>query len=1216
MRVHPFPALKLLVLCLLVIPACFTSLSLTAQTAEAEKVQYAKRTFSIRVVDDWAARCRQDGIDDESLNHLLNELGAQRLSRLFPNHAPLASKRSVSLAQLPDISLIYRVWVPEGTDIRNACARVRKHPAIKFAEPDYIDSIQFYQPNDPILADPGQFWPDQIQAYDAWSITKGDTNVVIGIVDTGFDLDHPDLAAALYVNRADPVNGVDDDRDGYLDNYSGWDFGGATVNGPVPDGDPSVRGGDLHGSKVSGVACARSDNGIGTASPGFQAKYLAVKANADDGGSAVEYGYEGILYAAEKGCKVINCSWGGAIRSEIRQEMIDYVVRRYGTLIVAAAGNRNNQTMLYPASYENVLSVAAVDHEDRKSVQSSFNFQVDVASPATWVRYPVYDDRYESDNQGYTSIATPIVSSSAALLQAYFPDWTGQQLGEQLRVTADNIEALNPTIPRGMLGRGRINLRRALTERGPSVRLTAKRTFDSNDNLPAAGETVELEATLKSFLEPLNSLSLTLSTDSEWLRVERATIQTGAFGTLEERAVEQRFVLVIAEGTPPNTEVWLRLDFEDGDYRDFQYFSLLLNATFIDFEVNRIATSLNSVGNFGYNNPGANRLGLGFRHDGGSSWLYDGGIIVAESPNRVYDNIRTTMDNLNSDDFAVDSTVRMREPRAGAAGYATARYTEKATGQRRLSVWQEAFAWDAQAADQSVLLIYHLQNRTGEDMDSVYFGVFADWDVGSSNPEWSANSCRYDSENRLNYTYLNQNHVGAAVLGSDQAHVHNYGFSSNFIFTDANKFLAISGGVQEPEWNQDDVRGFISVGPVALPAGETRRVAVALGAATSLLELQGNVRELQRRYECLYPSSAAELEVELPESPQLMSLAKGIENCRPYEEILVPLHARNLAADQSAGVVADASGFPLLAANGSFRVVSSNLTFNAANGFRDTLRVHWYDDASVRSSFRLDLRFAPVGQSDPLRLSCEDRAYSITLADTNRGWQLLSGPASLCAGREATLTAPACPDCRYEWFRDGVFEGRSFQNYWQARKPGRWTVRILNRSGCQLESAPSVVVQNSGPVILSLEALGRPCRANQPAEVRLNVEGGRPPYRYSFQGGGWQDAPTYSVRSGETLSARVQDAGGCVDEIEERVEFSPFQDLKISRLFVGRSGCRECARGFIVVHVEGGQGPYRYFLNDEERTRAELIGLRSGDWTLRIEDANGCAVERVVVIRE
>ncbi|GAI36367.1 unnamed protein product, partial [marine sediment metagenome] len=129
--------------------------------------------------------------------------------------------------------------------------------------PHYLPEL-LYTPDDPLNI--YQYYLDTIKAYDAWEICKGDSNIVIGITDTGVDIDHEDLQGNIYYNYNDPINGIDDDNDGFIDNFRGWDLG-------ENDNNPQWEIND-HGVVVTGIAGARTDNGIGISGVGFKSRFL------------------------------------------------------------------------------------------------------------------------------------------------------------------------------------------------------------------------------------------------------------------------------------------------------------------------------------------------------------------------------------------------------------------------------------------------------------------------------------------------------------------------------------------------------------------------------------------------------------------------------------------------------------------------------------------------------------------------------------------------------------------------------------------------------------------------------------------------------------------------------------------------------------------------------------------------------------------------------
>jgi len=237
------------------------------------------------------------------------------------------------------LSKIVSVEYSSDIDPEIASAKISKLDGVEWAEPHYVYPVN-YVPNDPSLS--FQYNLQKIQAQPAWDITKGDSAIIIAIIDTGIDWDHPDLAPNMWTNRNEiPANGVDDDNNGFIDDYRGWDFGG--LNG-TPDNNPTEDRAD-HGTHVAGIACAATNNSIGIASIGYNCKLMAVKTSRDNyrniyGLPYIIYGYSGIVYAVDNGAKVINCSWGGSGYSLAAQEVVNYAVSK-GALIVAAAGNES-----------------------------------------------------------------------------------------------------------------------------------------------------------------------------------------------------------------------------------------------------------------------------------------------------------------------------------------------------------------------------------------------------------------------------------------------------------------------------------------------------------------------------------------------------------------------------------------------------------------------------------------------------------------------------------------------------------------------------------------------------------------------------------------------------------------------------------------------------------------------------------------------------------
>ncbi len=419
----------------------------------------------------------------QSLN--LKSASINRIRQLFPisrtkKTSPLAS----TVDDIVGLDHLVEIKYTSTAGIEQVIHEILENPNIAYAEPryiyhtsmvskrSYVNRLNYvtqypyisdfnYTLNDPYLATM-QSYLEQVKAPEAWNISTGSvTPVVIAVVDTGSESSHPDLAANI---------------------IGGYDLVGADSNNPIPDNNPNVTGENYaHGVHVSGLASAVTNNTIGLASiANNYAQLLVVKAAGDDG--SLVAAAEGVVYAADHGAKIINCSWGGDANMTL-QNAINYAIAK-DCLVVVAAGNNHNMNNdfqdpnaapypLYPAAYAGVFTVASVNSQDQKSFFSNYGSQISISAPGgdgdslhDSVVYEELLSTYYPSTYEYeagTSMAAPLVSSAAALVKAKFPSLTMKQVGEHLKATADNINSLNPDYV-GTLGAGRLNVYRALTE--------------------------------------------------------------------------------------------------------------------------------------------------------------------------------------------------------------------------------------------------------------------------------------------------------------------------------------------------------------------------------------------------------------------------------------------------------------------------------------------------------------------------------------------------------------------------------------------------------------------------------------------------------------------------------------------------------------------------------------------------------------------------------
>jgi subtilisin family serine protease len=419
---------------------------------------------------------------------------------------------------MPDLSRIYRIEFPEEYSVLKVAEDFAVDPNIEYAEPVPV-SYPLSVPNDTLY--PQQDYLQQVFAENAWTIHKGENgpdDVVIAVVDCGIDWDHEDLVDNLWQNLGedadadgkvlqqtfpsgewifdpDDENGVDDDGNGYIDDFIGWNFSLGS-NDPHP-----IQGTSYweHGTLMAGYAAASTNNVTGVASLSWNLKFMPVQAGWE---SYVPQFYDAAIYAAENGADVISCSWGNYwYNSQANQEAINYALA-LGSIIVGAAGNHNKFKLWYPSSYPGVVSVAAVNQNNQKAGYSNYGPHVKISAPGSGWTTSV-DNTYS--NATGTSCSAPIVGALMGLVKSYHPNWTSDQVITQVLGTADNIDSINPGYE-NLLGSGRINAFRALTETG--VTLAQEIALDvchvsfkdsDNDLSLQPGDTATLDLVMRNY---------------------------------------------------------------------------------------------------------------------------------------------------------------------------------------------------------------------------------------------------------------------------------------------------------------------------------------------------------------------------------------------------------------------------------------------------------------------------------------------------------------------------------------------------------------------------------------------------------------------------------------------------------------------------------------------------------------------------------------------
>jgi len=824
-----------------------------------------------------------NAISNDALNSSLNELNTG-LSKMFTDAVKPLQEFSADGERMSDLSLIYIVKYSSSKTIEEAVNLIYNSGEVEYAQPKYIQQVSF-TPNDPSLG--SQYYINKIQAPAGWDIQQGDTNVVIGIVDSGTDWDHPDLAANIKINYADPINGTDDDGDGYIDNFRGWDLGGADYNNVVADNNPMIMGSNNnHGSHVSGDASAVTNNGTGVAGAGFKCKIMGVKCAADNdtrGAGGTGYiitGYEGIKYAADKGCAVINCSWGGGGGGQFEQDVITYATINKNSLVVCAAGNNSSSGTFYPAGYKYVLSVASTNSSDIKSSFSNYGSSIDVCAPGSSIYSTLWNNSYASFDG--TSMASPIAAGTCAIVKSQFPSYNALQVGEKVRVTSDNIDGINPTFA-GKLGKGRINMVRALTINSPSVRLNSFTVTDGNNNVPQPNDTLNIVGVFKNYLDATTNVSAVITTSSPAVTLLNGSSTLGAIPTLGTASNSSNPFRVKVTGTAAtNSIVEFKITYTDGSYSDFEYFSVVINPSYFDMNANKITTTINSRGNFGYNNYSTNTQGIGFKYNNGASLIFEGGLMCAVSNTKVSDVVRGSDQAVQNADFTSIIPFQITQPGIISNQDGNAKFNDDGAGATKIGIEINLSSYEFVSLpdEDYVIMKYKIKNTTASAISNFYTGLFADWDIGANG---DLNKADWDAANQMGYIWRTDNnpgtYVGVSLLSSnnpaywaidnDNTVAGNpWGIYDGF--TDQEKFTSLSSGIGRTQAGVTagrDVANVVGSGPYNIPANGEITVSFALIAGDNLNDLKTNAIAAKNKYNLLL--SVVNYNSEIPDSYSL-----------------------------------------------------------------------------------------------------------------------------------------------------------------------------------------------------------------------------------------------------------------------------------------------------------------------------------------------------------
>lgn len=794
-----------------------------------------------------------------------NLSGLPEVDRILTANGLLGREKPFARLRSPDISglgRVYRFILPQSADTREIAAAVSAVQGVEYAEPAVVRSLCIESPAGKGIEPPGieqipndPFFPLQwglrsVYAPAAWDVTQGSGGVVIAIVDNGVDWDHPDLADRIWRNDAEiPANGVDDDSNGFVDDIRGWDFVGL-------DNDPSVDD-DLsssyayHGTHVSGIAAATMNNGRGVTGVAPRCAIMPVKAGA---GEFITQGALGIIYAHEMGAQIINCSWGGEGASSFEEDAVAYAVNG-GALMVAAAGNQDLTGINhFPSAYPGVLAVASI-RQDNTKAQSNFDTWVDVSAPGEHIYSTIVDNAGRA-NYSYstgTSMAAPLVSGIAGLVMTVYPGSTPRMATIKIANSCDDIYSANPEYI-GMLGAGKVNAYRAVTELVPGIEFVSKHIDDSEfgdgDGNPESGETFDLIITLRNKYQDAFYVSGVLYCGHPYVAILQDSSFFGDIPSGETADNSANPFTIRLDSAGVGEKIGMMVDIETSTGHRFTIpFSIIANPPYVIHNAGNIQCTITNFGAVGFNLNPYNiyremQVGSGFRYpQNGPNCLYHGSLVFSFAQNQAASSIYYPFEWQNLDDIVFTSPGVFADQETDVVYRFRKVYS---MGVVNVMVNQKTYAWADDPDDDFIIMEFNCLNSSDNLLSGCYVGMFLDWEIKNN----LSNSVGFNAEHSAGYMFGGgSNYYGMAALqGGVSAHaaIDNIQYSYDFNDTRLRQFM--TGELGSSTGIGREYSHILGIGPFDLAVDSVETVVFALLAGDNYDDFMANVQAAENKY--------------------------------------------------------------------------------------------------------------------------------------------------------------------------------------------------------------------------------------------------------------------------------------------------------------------------------------------------------------------------------
>ena len=815
--------------------------------------------------------------------------GNRFIDRLLVDNGAVVKQKAFHIGKKSDFTGLSRVYLFElnaDADIESLAQQISLYEGVEYAapaplrllndayfSPKYSPQLIDHIPDDPLYS--LQWHLPSIFAPAAWDVDQGDPSVVIAIVDNGVDWDHPDLAANIWLNPNEIVNGIDDDNNGFIDDIRGWDFF-SSDNDPSTDFDPPDDS-NFHGTHVAGLAAAASDNAIGGAGLAPDCRIMTIKAGQAE---TITNSIEGIVYAYENGAKVINCSYGSNFYSPLEEDAINNAYAA-GTIIIAAAGNDNINVPNYPAANEYAVSVAALASDNRKAYFSNFHSTIDISAPgleifSTWVTAsgtPTYG--FTSG----TSMSSPIVAGVAALMFSVNPELTVQQAVVKMQNTSDDIYSVNPNYL-GCLGAGKINAFRAIGESLPGIRFASYEIDDSQggdgDNIPEPGDTLSLIVNLANSFQTAYQVSAQLSTTHSQVFILQSASNFGDILSGNIANNSSNPYRIYLDYMSPGEEVNFTLEVQTLNGYDFLInFTMIVNPPYANHNIGNVIATITNFAALGYqSNPynyGSLAMGMGFRYPyNGPNALYHGSMVLAASSNRLCASIFRESVFPQEFEWVDEEPIVMETPGALSDQQSSVIYHDHniflPNFLPSVSVEQNTYAFADPPDDDYIIIEYKFTNIADTSLSNCLVGLFMDWDIGLYP---NLNSVGYSASHGAGYMFASGSYIyGVAPLNYP---VCSHRAIDNTLYTygayglnDANLYNFLSGQLGSSTAANGEYSHSISVSGIDIVPDTAVTVAFALVAGDNLDDFLNNCDQAKIKYAFITASSLASVTAPLP----------------------------------------------------------------------------------------------------------------------------------------------------------------------------------------------------------------------------------------------------------------------------------------------------------------------------------------------------------------